>query len=598
MKKSICILGVLCLFGLAACDDSSTYDCDTRADCASHGECVSGLCECDTGYSGIHCSTCNTVGGYVSDGAGGCVPSSCADVDGDGQEGFDEAVCPLGTDRCDDDANNWTAGGCANCVDADMDGYGTGCDMGTDCDDTDASINEGCNACIDNDNDGHGVNCSDGPDCNDNDSSVHRGCFLVWYWGDFDTDGTFEVASQFYPGGDKTTLALTGTDTSGALNGVAVSPDGAYVAVAAYDASGLAVLNLYTTAATGAPLTLAMATAAGEQISDPSFSPDGSWVAFTWDTGTASSRLYVVPVGGGTPSVVSPTPGGADCDVTYYRWAPTQGASQHIAFVGDVDIDDQFALWAVEVTGASPVASEIVATAEATTLGVQPLLGFDDADRVYFASDFEQMGTYRIYRANLDGTGRGQVSGSDLVNGGGEASIRTFGLNDAGTHLAISADAPAAGLFQVYVIDLATGVPDRVSNVTSTPPTAGSFFGPGANDPIVWGPLGDYLAVVSDWPKDASELDDAYGLYVLPTTNNGGERLVGQPDMVGQDVLQVAFAPSGQQIFLRGDLLADDNDELFLTANIWSVDVDPATIRIEDVPTGGDVYGFQVLLIP
>jgi hypothetical protein len=68
--------------------------------------------------------------------------------------------------------------------------------------------------------------------------------------------------------------------------------------------------------------------------------------------------------------------------------------------------------------------------------------------------------------------------------------------------------------------------------------------------------------------------------------------------MVGQSVLQVAFAPSGLQIFLRGDLLADDNDELFLTANIWAVDVDPATIRIEDVPTGGDVYGFQVTLIP
>lgn len=600
MERSICVLVALCLgmcLGLAACGDDTVYDCETRADCANHGECVEGVCDCDTGYMGIHCSTCDTTGGYVPDGAGGCVPDSCEDLDGDSYDGYDEALCPLGTDRCDDDPTNWSVGGCANCVDADGDGYGTTCDQGPDCDDADDTIWEGCNACIDNDNDGHGVNCSDGPDCNDNDPSVHRGCFKVWYWGDFDTNGTFEVASQFYPGGDKTTLTLNGIDTSGVLGGVAVSPDGAHVAVAASNPGGMAVLNLYTTDATGPPQTLAMATAAGQQMGSPSFSPDGNWVAFTWDAGTTSLQLYVVGVGGGTPQVVSPTPGGADCDVTYYRWAPSQGASQHIAFVGDVDTDGQFALWAVEVTGASPLASEIVSTAEATALGVQPLLGFDDADRVYFASDFEQMGTYQLFRANLDGTGRGQVAGTSLVNGGGEASVAAFGLNDAGTLLAISADAPALGLYQVYVIDLAVGDPDRVSNVTSTAPPAGDFFGPDNYAPIVWSPADDYLAVISDWPVDASDLDDAYALYVLPATNNGGERLVGVPGAAGQDVLEVAFAPSGQQIFLRGDLVADDSSELFLTENIWSVDVDPSSIRIEDVPTGGEVYGLHVLLV-
>jgi len=597
MKRMWSILGALCLVGMAGCGDPIQGDCEARIDCANRGECVEGVCDCDVGYAGIHCSTCDTVAGYVPDGAHGCVPDSCVDLDGDGFDGYDAAVCLLGTDHCDNDADNWSSGGCANCVDADADGFGAGCDRGPDCDDTDNSIHVDCNACIDNDGDGHGVNCSDGPDCNDNDNTVHRGCFRVWYWGDFDTDGTFEVASQFYPGGDKSTLALTGMDTSAALGGVAVSPDGGLVAVAGVSSGGLAVVNLYTTDATGTPLTLAAASAASESMGAPSFSPDGNWVAFTWDVGTGSARLYVAPVDGGTPQVVSPVPGGVDCDVTYYRWAPSQGTNQHIAFVGDVDTNDQFALWAVEVTGASPVATEIVSTAEATALGVKPLLGFDDQNRVYFASEFELMGTSRIYRANLDGTGRAQVAGTALVNGGGEASVGSFGLNDAGTLLAISADAPAVGLFQVYVIDLATGVADRVSNVTSTPPGAGDAFGPSEPDPIVWAPLDDYLAVISDWPLDASELDDAYALYVLPATNNGGERLVGAPNSPGQNVLGVAFAPSGQQVFVRGDLLADANDELFLTANIWSVDVDPASIRIEDVPTGGDVYGFQVVRV-
>ncbi len=598
MKRTLCILGALCILGLVGCDDDPNYDCETREDCANRGDCVSGVCECDTGYFGIHCSTCDWTAGYVSDGADGCVPDSCEDLDGDGYDGYDETLCLLGDDECDDDPNNWTMGGCADCVDADGDGYGTACDLGPDCDDSDVSIWVDCNACIDQDGDGHGVNCSDGPDCNDNDPNVHRGCFRLWYWGDFDTNGTFEVANQFYPGGAQTKLLLTGLDTSGILGGVAVSPDGGHVAVAAFDASGMAMLNLYTTDATGTPLTLAAATAVGHHMADPSFSPDGNWVAFTWDASSTSSQLYVVPVGGGTPQVVSPTPGGADCDVTYYRWAPTQGANQHIAFVGDVDTDGHFALWGVEVTGASPMAAEIVSTAEATTLGVQPLLGFDDADRVYFISDFEQMGTKRLFRSNLDGTGRDQVASTVLTNGQGEASVTTFGLNDAGTMLAFSADSPAVGLNQVYVIDLSVGDTDRVSNVTSTPAPAGDHFGPGENLPIVWAPDDDYLAVISDWPLDASDMDDAYALYVLPTLNNGGERLVGLPESASQDVQEVAFAPSGLQLFLRGDLVADENSELFLTENLWSVGVDPSSIRVEDVPTGGDVLGFFVVLVP
>ena len=90
MKRTTCILGAisllgaLSLWGLAGCDDDPNYDCDTRADCANHGECASGVCDCDPGFVGIHCTSCDTLGGYVADGADGCVPDSCEDLDGDG----------------------------------------------------------------------------------------------------------------------------------------------------------------------------------------------------------------------------------------------------------------------------------------------------------------------------------------------------------------------------------------------------------------------------------------------------------------------------------------------------------------------------------
>ncbi len=596
MRRIQLLLGAACVLVLGACGDSTSYDCADRVDCANHGDCVEGICDCDQGFAGIHCSTCDLYGGYVSDGAGGCMIAPCEDLDGDTREGYDEQVCPLGDDRCDDDPDNWTVGGCNGCTDADGDGRGMGCDRGRDCDDADDTIWEGCNACVDNDGDHHGVNCSDGPDCNDNDPTVYRGCYRVVYWGDFDTDGLFEVASQFFPGGDRSKLTLAGMDTSAPLGGVAVSPGGAQVAVAATDASGLPVLALYTLDATSAPLMVA-AGATGESIIQPSFSPEGDLLAFLWNQGGGAFGLYVVDATGGTPRRVSPSPGCPSCDVTFYRWAQTQGATRHVAFLGDVEADGQVGLWGVEVTAASPLAQDILSTAEATTPSLVPLLGFDNVGRVYFRSDFEVAGTYRIYRANLDGSGREQVPGTTLVNGGGEASVGSFGLSGTGTMLAVSIDAPAAGLFQVYVLDVSAADPDRVSNVTAAPPGPGSLLGPEPGTPIVWGPEEEYLAVTADWPTDASDMDDAYGLFVLPATGNGGVRLLGVPNNAGQDVLDLAFAPSGQRIFAQGDLVANDNMELFFTEDIWSVDVAPVSIRIEDVPTGGDVFGFVVVAV-
>jgi iron(II)-dependent oxidoreductase len=46
------------------------------------------------------------------------------------------------------DQNNWTLAGCTDCVDGDGDGYGEGCDLGSDCDDSDDTIWNGCNGLL------------------------------------------------------------------------------------------------------------------------------------------------------------------------------------------------------------------------------------------------------------------------------------------------------------------------------------------------------------------------------------------------------------------------------------------------------------------
>lgn len=52
----------------------------------------------------------------------------------DRRYGYDPADCPTGDDYCDNDQFNWTAAGCASCID----GYGVGVDCrGPDCNDND-----------------------------------------------------------------------------------------------------------------------------------------------------------------------------------------------------------------------------------------------------------------------------------------------------------------------------------------------------------------------------------------------------------------------------------------------------------------------------
>jgi hypothetical protein len=106
----------------------------------------------------------------------------CVDADNDGYGDN----CDQGPDCDDNDPHNHTDEGCANCADADMDTFWSGCDvydenkLGPDCDDNDANnhTDEGCAACVDADMDGFWVGCDaynedkPGPDCDDDNQGV------------------------------------------------------------------------------------------------------------------------------------------------------------------------------------------------------------------------------------------------------------------------------------------------------------------------------------------------------------------------------------------------------------------------------------------
>jgi len=115
----------------------------------------------------------------------GDTTGECFDLDQDGYG----ANCAMGPDCDDEDYNNHTVDGCANCADMDGDGQWVGCDIfdenkpGPDCDDLDFNVfsDEGCANCVDGDNDGVWVGCDQygdekpGPDCDDGNANVGLG---------------------------------------------------------------------------------------------------------------------------------------------------------------------------------------------------------------------------------------------------------------------------------------------------------------------------------------------------------------------------------------------------------------------------------------
>lgn len=184
------------LFALNACADDPEKE---RTTCASAG-CV------DADGDGVpakdDCDDSVQTGATCSE---GCLVAY-ADEDGDGVgSGEPLNVCVLASglattsgDCAPTDPAHWDD--CDTCVDVDGDGYGAGCNLGADCDDTNDSCHEGCSVFYaDVDGDGVGRNTevlrySAGEgfvtvsgDCDDTSAACTSGCITAYR--DQDEDG-------------------------------------------------------------------------------------------------------------------------------------------------------------------------------------------------------------------------------------------------------------------------------------------------------------------------------------------------------------------------------------------------------------------------
>ena len=159
---------------------------------------------------------------------------------------------------------------------------------------------------------------------------------LACYYGDFDTEATYQLACLAFPGPLRSLVdALELQDTQ--ILSATFAPHANEIALAVRDAPDapirLVIINLDDTTKS---FELLAAPSADREVTDLAYSSDGTWLGFIADFELAGTRsMYVVALSGGLARRVSPTPEPGR-DVVGFAWSDSTLTSSWLAYTGDL----------------------------------------------------------------------------------------------------------------------------------------------------------------------------------------------------------------------------------------------------------------------
>ncbi|MEM1034750.1 MAG: hypothetical protein AAGN82_30700, partial [Myxococcota bacterium] len=413
----------------------------------------------------------------------------------------------------------------------------------------------------------------------------------AFYFGDFINNGDDQLGRVDFPGGTPSTVGLMGITTLDEIDAFAISPDATQFAIALFADGNPVSILVYDIDATSAPITVATAGAANFDVRELAWSPDGSRIAFVgdWDLNGAD-RVYVANADGtsASPTLVSQNPSDAARDAVGVVWVD----NTTVAYRADLVDDGEDNVYSSDITLSPPVPVPLIPealTADGSEARDTPQV--DASGKVYFRST-HLGGAFLLFRADPDGQNLEQVAAmAALTNGNGPAQVGAFRLTPDGMGIAFGADAPTADLYQVYVasdVDLAAST---VRTNVQTAAVAAELRGPLGDDALEWAPDGSALCVVTDWQVNGVGADNDNAAFIVPTSGTaGGIRIVTAAlASNNQDVNECRFSGDGARVFLRGDLIDNNDTEVFTTADLVTADQAPAGLLLQNVAVGGDV---------
>ncbi len=178
-------------------------------------------------------------------------------------------------------------------------------------------------------------------------------------------------------------------------------------------------------------------TAGAFDVSGPTWSPDGAWIAFTSNLDPQNdyqrhTDLYIIPPKGGTPRKLTPSKG----PVFNPAWSP---GSTHLAYAGHIRPSGNYStphLWTVDVEGGEPQCLtsswdypvQDASISDLRSSGPVAPIYSQDGEHLFFPGSVR--GSVNLFRVHRDGgqpeavtTGQHVVSGFDLAPAADRAVI-------------------------------------------------------------------------------------------------------------------------------------------------------------------------------
>jgi WD40 repeat protein len=227
-------------------------------------------------------------------------------------------------------------------------------------------------------------------------------------------------------------------------------------------------------------------------------------------------------------------------------------------------------------------------TLNASTKNVKGSVQRGSDGRIYFRSSHELTGKNSLYSCAADGTGVTKLTAAAVLSSMNVASdLTAFRMSRDGGSIAFTTNVGGNGLEQLYTMKLTDAAASQRSAFTQ--PMVGEYagiFGAGVN-PLAWSPDGSKVAVVGDWAL----IDGDNSAFVLSATGTTSTtRILVPPTSMNQDVDGVWFSSDGQRLLVLGDLVINNDTELYAITNLTAADQTPTTVRVVTA-SGGDVDG-------
>ncbi len=113
---------------------------------------------------------------------------------------------------------------------------------------------------------------------------------------------------------------------------------------------------------------------------------------------------------------------------------------------------------------------------------------------------------------------------------------------------------------------------------------------------MTWSPDGSQIAVATDWPVNAGDIDNDNAGFLVPASGAaGGVRIWQPPAAASQDVFQLYFTSDSSTLIARGDLRTNNNTEVYITTDLTTADQDPEATLVQAVPDSGDVFEVEII---